>query len=98
VEEEGHVHRQPQVRPHHVVELEVLEAQPPVPDQPVVARAGTALVEQDRAGAAGAQQLARAQVEQVPVLGLDRRAAQLAALERRLALGRRLAGQPAQPR
>jgi hypothetical protein len=88
-EEERHVHRQPQLRPQRVVELEVVDAQPPVADQPVMPCAGSLAVEEDAARPAGAQQLAVAQVEQVAVLVRDRLAAQLAALERRLAVGGR---------
>jgi hypothetical protein len=96
-EEERHVDRQPQLRPERVVEREIVDPQPPVADQPVVAGARLAAVEQDRARAAGTQQLAVAQVEQVPVLRLDPRAAQLAALELRLALERRLPGECLEP-
>ena len=97
-EEERHVDRQPQLLPQRVVELEVVDPQPPVADEPVTARSRLAAVEQDRARAAGAQQLAAVQVEQVAVLGGDRRAAQLAALELRLLLARGLPRQCLQPR
>jgi hypothetical protein len=97
-EEERHIDRQPQLLPQRVVELEVVDPQPPVADEPVTAGSRLAAVEQDRARAAGAQQLAAVEVEQVAVLGGDRRSAQLAALELRLLLARGLPRQCLQPR
>jgi len=73
----------------------VLEARPNFVDaqaalghEPVMARAGRLAVEQDPARAAHAQEVSPVEVEQVPVLGGDRRPAQVAALHLGLALGR----------
>src|SRR4051794_40442370 len=101
VEEERHVDGQPQLLPQQVVEREAVEPQPALRHQPVVPGAGRLAVEQQRARPAGAAQLAVAQVEQVPVLGRDRRTAEVAVLE--LGVGRRggrsrLGGQPLEPR
>src|SRR5437588_2007550 len=81
VEEERHVDRQPQALPAEIVEIEVFEAQPPGGHEPVASRGRVRTVEQDRARTARAEQLARLEVQQMAVLGVDRLAAQLAALE-----------------
>ena len=58
-EEERHVDRDPQLVPGDVVELEAVEPQPAVGDQPVVAAAGRVAVEQQRC-TAGRRTAARA--------------------------------------
>ena len=62
------------------LDREVVQAQPALGHELVAAGAGAVAVEQQRAGPAGAEQLARGELEQVAVLGWDRRVAQLAAL------------------
>jgi hypothetical protein len=80
MEEEGHLHGDPQSVPLELVELEVIEPQAAIREQPVVATSRRSPIEQHRAGPTGAQQLARVQVEQVAVLGWQRLAAELATL------------------
>ena len=89
-EEERDVDRQPQRLP---VELDVAHRVDVGRDQLQLLGA----VEQQRARPARALDVARRQLEHVPVLGRDRRAAQLAVLQRRLALDRRALGEPHQP-
>ena len=103
VEEEGHVHRNAQLLPGDVGKHEVVEAEAAIGNQTVMPGAGRAPVKQQRAGAAGTQELPRLKVDQMAVLGLQRRTAKLTAL---LLLDRRRCGihiplpmgNPSQPR
>src|SRR3954454_17664942 len=80
VEEERHVDRDPKLLPGGGVELERLQAIGPVGDQLVVPAARRPVVEEHAAGAAGTAHVLRLEVEQVAMLGGQRRAAELAAL------------------
>src|SRR5215218_10513005 len=80
VEEERHVHRDPQALPLHVAHLEVFEEEAAVGYEPVTAFARRFSIEEDGARPADAKDLPRGDFQQVPVLRRYRLAAQLAVL------------------
>src|SRR5215210_2129312 len=90
VEEERHVHRYPQALPLRVAHLEVFEEQAAVGYDPVAAFARRFPIEEDGARPAGAHDLPRGDVQEMPVFGRYRLAAQLAALLNGLLLSRHL--------
>src|SRR5437763_10302315 len=84
MEEERHVNRNAQPLPLEVGELELQETEPPLWHQPVLAGAGRLAIEQKRARPARTDELAVAQIQQVPMAARQRRGTELAALSRSL--------------
>src|SRR5205823_14723386 len=85
-EEERKLDGDLQRRPLLVLEPKTLEHQPPLRHEPEVAPAGARPPEQDRAGAARAEERAVLHVGDMPVLGGDWAAAELATLGALLSL------------